>query len=318
MIYVINGDESYLVNENLEKIVKENANSSIIRFNGLDKTFTIRDMIASCTNVDLFSEKTLVIVRDPYFLINKINEDEHNELMAYCDSPVYDNDLVFYTMDNSFNERLRTFKDIVKNARHIKSNRLKKYDFNNACAEIVKNRNMRLKRDIYNSLVEGSNCSLTLFVQNLDVLELYPEEIDTDVLSSLQISDRFEDVYAMINALTAKKISKAMALCKKLLTYDDNVIGLVSLLSSQLRFLYEVGYYARKGDGIDMIMDRTGSKSRYRIEKALEALRSLKNREIITLLDRLADLDYQLKTNSNIDNKLRFELFISKMIGDPE
>ena len=316
MIYILKGQEPFLSTKKIDEIISRHQDAQISRYNGSDKAFSINEMIEACTNIGLFAEKTLVLVRDPYFLMEKIPEKDAETLSAYCSNPAYENELILYTLDDSFNERLLTYKEVSSNAEVIRCDQLKNRDFSNACYEILKSRNMHLNREIASLLINTANNSLTVFNQDLDVISLYPGELNTDAVSALLTVGDFNDVYQLINALTAKKVSLSIKLMDRLLAQNGNVIGLVVLLANQLRYLYEVSYYDKQGDSKDEIMDKTNTKSKYRIEKALENLTYLKDSEILKLMDKLADLNYTLVSSSDIDQRLQFELFITSLTGE--
>ena len=115
----------------------------------------------------------------------------------------------------------------------------------------------------------------------------------------------------MINALTNKKVSDSIYYARRILANDSNINGLIALLANQLRFLYQVSYYSDDPYGASDIL---GCKSPYRITKALETLRTLKSKDIMSMLDRLAVLDLDSKQNSDIDDTLKLELFIVELL----
>ena len=139
MIYILTGEESFLVESKLNDIINEKKDSLLSRFDGNDKTFNIDDLLGACSNVNLFNPATLVLVKDAPFLVNKVGDDV-DKILDYCDSPLYENDLVFYTLDNKFNERLKTYKDISKNAQVFKFNKPKRNEYYNICLDLLKKR----------------------------------------------------------------------------------------------------------------------------------------------------------------------------------
>lgn len=313
MIYILTGEESFLVETKLNEIINDKKDSLLSRFNGNEKSFNIDDVLSACSNVNLFNPSTLVLVKDAPFLINKAGE-EINGILKYCTSPLYENDLVFYSLDNRLNERLKAYKDISKNAQVFKFNKPKRNEYYGLCIDLLKKRNIKMSKESTNYLINSCNNSLQTFSKNLEILELYPETITNDVIDGVLITANYDDIFSLINALTNKKISQAISLSRKLLKVDDNIFGLISMLGMQLRFLYEVSYYNNLNLSTSEIMDRINTTSSYRIEKAFESLSYLRENEILRLLDKLADLDYSLKTNDDIDSKLQFELFITSMV----
>ena len=179
------------------------------------------------------------------------------------------------------------------------------------CIEVAKKYTVRLNRSCFDIVYKACNNSLSLFKQNMDILDLYPEKIDEDVVNSLLISSNEENVFNLINALTNKKVSDSIYYARRILTNDSNINGLIALLANQLRFLYQVSYYS---DDPYSASDILGCKSPYRITKALETLRTLKSKDIMSMLDRLAVLDLDSKQNSDIDDTLKLELFIVELL----
>ena len=309
MIYIIYGTEPYLINNKLNEIVKENSDSSIVKYNGLDKSFSINELLDTVTSVDLFSNKSLILLKDPIFLIKKVDEKEIDAFLEYCHKPIYENTLVMYTLDNSFNTRLKIFNDISLNAQVIILDKIKNYDFFNYAKGEINNRKLNITKDAINTLINSVNYDLSLLNNNLDILALYPEQIDTDVVKKLISYPSEEDTFNLINALTSKKISKSIKLANTILESDGSVLRLISTLANQLRFLYMVSYYNSNHFSMSELIKITGAKE-YRIKKALETLTNLSDIEILKLESKLADLDYLIKTQSDIDERMYLNLFI--------
>ena len=86
---------------------------------------------------------------------------------------------------------------------------------------------------------------------------------------------------------------------------DESILRLISSLASQLRFLYAVDYYRSNGKNTNEIMKILNVKSSYRIEKAFDSLKQVDAKTIESLLSKLSDLDYQCKSDYDIDDKLK-------------
>lgn len=310
MIYIVSGKETLLVKRKIQSIIDYNKDANIVRYDGERKDFSISIMIDSCKNIDLFSPKTLVMVNNPYFLLKKGNDEDLKILSDYCLNPLFECDLLLYSYDKNFNKRLSIYKTISSNAEITELNQLSRQEYIHECYQILNQYNLKLDKKIIDYLINSCNNSISIFSQNIEVLALYPDSITLDIVEKLKISSNEEDVFKLINSLTNKDVSKSIMYSRKLLSLDNNINGLISLIANQLRFLYEVSLYHSYGDSINMIMKKTGSSSTFRIEKALESLNHLKDNEILSLLDKLSDLDYKFKSDNSIDESLRFELFI--------
>ena len=310
MIYIIYGNDSYLIDSKINEIINQNKDSDVIKVDGSSKNFSYYDVLDFINSVGLFSNKSLVLFKDPPLLKKKVEDIGADELIAYCKKPIYENTLIFYTYDNDFKKVLKAFKDISTNA-DVYDLKVDPKNFYNMCIEVAKKYTVRLNRSCFDIVYKACNNSLSLFKQNMDILDLYPEKIDEDVVNSLLISSNEENVFNLINALTNKKVSDSIYYARRILANDSNINGLIALLANQLRFLYQVSYYSDDPYGTSDIL---GCKSPYRITKALETLRNLKSKDIMSMLDRLAVLDLDSKQNSDIDDTLKLELFIVELL----
>ena len=80
-----------------------------------------------------------------------------------------------------------------------------------------------------------------------------------------------------------------------------------------LFFLNQISYLKNEHYTIKDIVDITKAKE-YRISKSFEIVNRFNKESFMLILNHLANLDQKLKTDSNLDQKLRFELFIIEMI----
>lgn len=314
MIYIISGSDSYLIDQKLNEIIKQNKDADVIKVDASGKTFSYYEVLDSIGSVGLFASSSIVLVKDPSILKRKVENDlSVEQLIEYCKKPIYENVLVFYTYENDFKKTLKAYKDISKNADVIEL-KVDPKNFYSLCLDVAKKYSFKLDNNCFNIVYKACNNSLALFKQNMDILELYPDKITQDVVDTLLISSNEENVFNLINALTNKKVSDSIYYAKRILSNDSNINGLISLLAGQLRFLYEVSFWSKTDSNPNYIADKMDVKSVYRIQKALESLRYLRGNEIMSLLDKLANLDYKSKVNSDYDDTLKLELFIVGMI----
>lgn len=314
MITILFGDEPVLIEQKLNSIISKNKNALLTKFNGQNKDFDIDLLVDSCKSVGLFNEQALVLVKDPYFLIKKVEDNEILPILEYCKNPLYETDLVFYTLENQFNEKLKTFKDISNNSEVIKLNQLPKDEFYTYAKRYINSLKINITKEAVDYLLNNVNLSISLLTSNLEVLSIYPDKIDLEAAKKLITLANVDDVFSLINALTSKQVSLAIKYANRLLENDESTLRLISSLAAQLRFLYSVGYYRSLNKTRKEIMNILNVKSSYRIDKAYESLTKIDMEQIEQLLSRLCDLDYDLKKNDDMDEKLKLELFIINLL----
>jgi len=311
MIYLLEGNEPYLIKQKIRNIVPFNdVDSSIYEFNGNDKDFNINDVLASCDGISLLSSKAYVLVMDPPFLIKKDDKDI-DQFLNYCLKPNYETDLIIYTYDNLFNRTLKSYKTIIKNAEHIICDQLDNYNFKSSCKQYVLKKKLNIKDDALNTLINKCNCSTTTFIANVDILENYPCSIDEKCVEKLCSYDITEDIFNLINNLSSLNITKSIEILHNLYNHDFSVFYIIATLSSQLRFIYEVSYYYEKGYLSNKIANVLNA-NQYRVDMTLKRMVGLNTDTIIEILSKLSKLDELNKLDSSIEPNDRFELFIIK------
>ena len=313
MIYLIDGDEPYLIEKEIEKIVGDCQN--ITRFNGQDSSFSCEEAINCCRSVDLFQNKSVVLINNPSFLV-KIDEKKNEEnsvsiFLDYVKNPCFENDLVIYTLENSFNKRSKVYKAISSNSKIISMNKLDHNNFVSAAKTIIRDSNLDINKDAALLLINYSNGSQSLLLRNIDILKNYPDRIDSNCVEKLCVEDVENTVFELIDALAFNDSNKAIKILRNLFEKEQSVFMITAIIASQLRFLYLVDYYRSINYSINDIANATSSKT-YRIEMSLKKLENLTSNRILSLLSQLSDIDYLNKSNSNITPEERFELYIIK------
>ena len=312
MIYIIEGEEELFIKNKINEICNVE-DTEIIKFDGNSKDFSIQNMLDSCMGNSLFAQKSIVLVKDAPFLTKKYEDKELKALLEYVENPLYEIDLVFYSFENKLNGKLKAYKTISKNAQKFELNSYDYKNFNTLVNQYVNRYKLNINNDAIYLLNTICKRNATLLNQNIQVLLNYPDKITVDVINKLCTASDDNNSFEMINALTAKDISKAISLERRMLKENDSVISIIGLLASQLRFLYQLSYYNSIGMKKDEIIDITKcSETRYKM--SLDTLRKLKLDQIIELLNALSDLDIKCKTDNSVSDTSRFELFILDLL----
>lgn len=312
MIYIIEGEEQIFIENKIKQLLKQD-DCEIIKFDGNNKNFDINVLVESCLGNSLFSQKTIVLVKDAPFLTRKYDEKELQKVLEYVNNPVFETDLIFYTYENKHNGKLKGYKSICKNAQVIEFNSYDYKNFNTYVNQQINSNNLNIERDAAYLLNTICKRNATLLNQNIEILMNYPDRITTEVISKLCTSSDDNNSFEMINALTNKDITKAIYIERKMLNENDSVLAVIGLLASQLRFLYQLSYYISVGKKRNEIIEITRcSDGRY--NKSIETLAKLKTIQIIELLSELSKLDIKCKTDNSIPDSSRFELFILNLL----
>lgn len=312
MIYIIDGKEQYFIKQKIDEILASKQ-ADIIKYDGNDKSFDIDVMLESCVSNSLFSSNTIVLVNQPTFLTKKIDEKHLENLYQYIENPLYETDLILYTYEDNFNSKLKSYKTIIGNGQHIRCDGLDYRNFNNYLAQRINEEKLDIKKDAVNLLNTICKRNVTLLNQNLEILKLHPDTITVQVINKLCNASEDNDAFDLVNALTAKDVSKAISLSRRLMSNSDSIYSVIGLIASKLRYLYQIAYLLSLGKKKSEIQDITNS-SDYVLNISLNVLEKLKMNQIIELLKQLSDLDYKCKSDSSLSDSSRFELFILQLL----
>ena len=312
MIYLIQGQEEYFIRKKIAELA-DPSKGEIVRFQGNDKNWSIEEMLEACDGNSLFSTHTTVLVDQPFFLLRKTDDKLLEGLYRYLEKPLYETDLIFYTLENNFNSKLKAYKKVTENAQVLTLN---SYDYKNFASYVrqqISEAQISISPDAVSHLTNVCRRNATLFHQNLEILKLYPGRIDTDLIDRMCTQAHENDSFDMVNALTAGDVSNAISFFSKVNEYSDSIVPSIHQLASQLRFLYFVSWLQSQGKNRNEILEITGVKD-YRLKMAIQTLNKIRREQIIELLAKLSDLDVKLKSDSSIPEDMRFELFIMELV----
>lgn len=308
MIYVIKGSEELAIRRQIDKIC-EGEDLDIIRING-DDEYLIDEIIEACNSKSLLSSKNIVLVKDPSFLINKVDDDKLEKLCKYLKNPAYDSDLVLYSLENKINMKLKAYKKVVENAEVFDFKEYDRKQFNSFAYYELNASKLNINKEASYLLINICRNNSSLFMQNIEVLKNYPGKIDTDVINKLCTASDDIKSFDLINAITDNDLDKAINLERIMLdNSDDGILGIISLLAGQLRFLYQFSYLLSKNYDKSSILDEMKMDD-YRYSKSLETIKKLKMPQILDMLKSLSDLDIACKSDFTLKDSSKFELLI--------
>lgn len=309
MIYVLRGDETYLLKRTLNKLISDNNGFNVHYFDGDNPDFNYDDFYEACLSLPMFAEKNYVVFRNPGFLTSKkVFEDKR--LNDYFQNPPYETDLILYSEDHSFVTSSKLYKLIEKNAQVMEFKALDQKSFRSECVSSIQKFKLKINEQALNMLISASAGKLENFYNYLTLLKLFPEEVDESVIKALVNRNLEDNIFKLINALTEKKLNLAINYLSDLFRTIDSPLIIIASLASQFRYLYQVAYYNDKGHSFNEIKYLSDTKSSYRLEMALKTITKFSKLEILSILAALSKLDDDSKLDDSLDLKQRLELFV--------
>lgn len=312
MIYIIQGEEEIFVRNKINEFLNKE-NSDIFKFDGNDNNFSVDEMLNACVSNSFFSNKTIVLVKDAPFLTKKTDDKVLEKLTNYINNPIFETDLIFYSFSNKLNGKLKAYKVISKNAQVFNLEKINYYNFNNYVNQQLIINGIKMSKDASLILTDICKRDATLLNSNIEVLKNYPDEINTDVIIKLCTFSESDDAFELINSLTNKDVSKSISIFRKMCDEKDSIMPIIGLLSSQLRFLYQISYLNDLGKTTKEIIEITKCNE-WRLKNCINTLNKISTYKILELLNDLSKIDIKCKNDNSISDKSYFELYILNLL----
>ena len=116
MVYLFFSKEQYLINKEINKIIKDN-NIEDININTYDlNEDNIKEVIDDSETFSMFDDKKIIVVNNAYIFTSKKNdiEQDSNLLEKYLSNVNPSTILIFNFLDSKVNEKLKVVKELKK------------------------------------------------------------------------------------------------------------------------------------------------------------------------------------------------------------
>lgn len=310
MTYIFYGTEEYLLQEEIEKLKKENQIDplAISKYNGED--INIETVLEDANTITMFGNKKMVIIDPATFLTGSpkksITEKELNQIESYCKQNNPNTILIFIVHHEKLDER----KKIVKT--------LKKYGKIKECNV---EKNTKIIKDLFKGYSIEEN-TISLFTDRVgnnflqlkeeaEKLKLYryqEKEIKKEDILTLTTKTIDLNIFTFIDNIITKNKKEAIETYKEMMKKNEEPITIVIMLANQFRIMYQGKKLIQKGYSEKAIAD-TLNIHPFRIKKALEKAKNYTCDILLSYLKKLIKLDIDIKSGK-IEKELALELFI--------
>lgn len=316
MNYVLYGEEQYLLQEALQKIVKTNAvqgdDLNTITYDALKSD--VQTLLEDAQTVPFFSEHKIIIVTNANFLSTSDDTGwDTASLMAYLDHPMESTILIFVGEYEKLDARKKIVKSMQKTCKVLQFRRLDDMGKQRYVEEQIAKRHIAIDSMAVNALIARLPNDIRTIRNEFDKLELYGEQITQSVVESLVARPLEEDVFQMVNAVVEKRMKEAFHLWEDMCVLNKDAIYLIALLSSQFRFLYQVKVLMSEGKYKEEITSVLGAHP-YRVQVSMKSAQHMDIADLLSILERLATLDQEIKAG-RMNKAIGFEMFLLSLQG---
>ena len=311
-VYVIYGESYFLINEEINKIVKDSKNitSFDLSVNTLDEA------IIEAGYCSMFQEKKYIIVKNAnFFGSEKISEEDTNLLINYLNNPS-DNSIIIFVCYDKIDLRKKITKLVKDKYSLIVINNLKVYEIENRLKDYFKKNNMMIDDESVKYIVSNNLNNYDLNMKEVEKILLYYKEPGRITYNDVfNISSRSINTnnFLLVDAIVNNDLEKSLSLYNDLKVMKTEPTVLISLIARDFRIMYNIKTMLSDNINEYNIMNELGLMD-WQLKKYLQKVFPYKLEELKNILIDLANLDLNIK-KGNIDRFIGLELFILNMCG---
>ena len=291
-LYLIEGENDYLIDKEINKIISKYKNIDIIKYNLEEKN--INEIIDFLDTYDMFSRLKIVIAYNPPFFTNVCDELNTSKFIKYLNNPS-ENILIIIT--KKINNRLKLVKDTINYFKYIQ------LDSINAVSFIKENLNdYKMDSLTINYFLDIVKDDFNNIVNELEKLKLYKldEKLITKKDIDLICRKNFENtIFDLIDAIIKQNKNTIIELYNYFLNNGTEVFQILVLLANQIRLIYNVKILAKKSD--KEIADILNVKE-YPVKIARTKGINYQKKDLLNILYNLGRIDENIKNGKELPN----------------
>ena len=309
-IYVIISSDSYLINEEKEKLIKS---SGIDSFNISSYNFLDSDpleILNEMMTVSLLGEQRMVVITEPEFLKSTYkNQAIVDKFINYFENENEDTILLIVS-ENDLDGKIKINSVLKSKAKISKIAAIQGDDLSSWIVNRLSSEGYKIDSSALNELIERTEGDIMHINNELEKLKLYQEDkVITYNSVKLLVSRNLEDnIFNLLNAFIANDKKTLFAIYEDFMTLNEDEMRIISAISNKLEeILYTKILVNRR-----MSKDEVATYFKVKPGRAyymMEAARKMSDSSIKTLIERISELDYNIKSGK-IDKKLGLQLFI--------
>lgn len=300
MIYLLYGEEDFLIEEEIKNIIFKNKIDSI-NVSNYDLEFDFfKNILDDVCTVSLFGDKKVSII----YNFDKISKSDEVLLNDYLNNIIDDVILIFVCF--KVDDRKKIIKDIKKN--FVSKEFVKSKNISNTVRKMFEGYKIDYKT--VDLLIDIVGHDLRILYQEANKLMTYKDNLEItyeDVLNLASSVDN-DDVFDLINYIVVKDKDSALSCYNNLLRRNEEPIKIIISLANQFRLIYQCKELYKKGNGEESI-SKILNVHPYRVKLALDKGKNYSSKLLLKYLLDLAIIDSKIKKGL-IDKNLALELFI--------
>ncbi len=314
-IYLVHGDEPYLVEDACGRILRAALGDAMEQFN--EEVFRAResgarDVVASCSMLPVMADRRVVMVKE----VNVWKAAEHETLLPYLEDPSPTTCLILASQEK-LDARGRLVTAVKKKGAVVEVRHPYGRELMQKLQGMVKAAGKRLEPDAASLLLDLAGTDLQALKMQVEKLALYvgdKKTITQDDVSEAVADIKLFTIFEFTDALGNRNLEAALRSFRRMLDLGEAPVKILGMVARHFRILFQLKENQKKGVPLEESAKTFKLPAGILRNNYLPQSRKFANAELTRMWKMLADLDYSLKS-SGTSRELTFERMIVKLCG---
>lgn len=295
MFYILYGENAVMLDNFIEELMKSKDISYKIVYDYSE--CNIKDVIEECSYNDLFGSNKMVVLDNSVFLTSK-GSLEDKAFDSYISSPNENTVLVFKVICEKLDERKKLVKDLKSKSIVKEFKDLDKTNINGYINSYFTNLGYKIDYNAVSEIISRIGETRRVLYSELEKLELYKvkdKHITIEDVKKVVTKYEEDNIFKLVDAVIQKNKKLIFNTYKKLVSDKEEPAVIISLLANNIMLILECSILLNEGMSSKDIASKL-KEHPYRVSLAINNSYKVKKEELIDNLNKLAELDYQIKT----------------------
>lgn len=316
LIYLFTGTSEIFIKNRMNRIIQSfnKYEYTIIKYDM--ETTSLSTVLSDAITVPFLEELKIIILKNPKFLTKSATstKDEIKAMLKYLKSPCDSTLLIIDATNTVINQSNEIYKMLKNVARIIDYPDPEEIELKGWIVRSFDANGIDIKDDALTLLLEYIGDDQARLSQEIDKLSSYVGKggtIRKEDIKLLVPKNINNEIYLLIKAIINHNLALTNQIYDNLITHTKDSLTIFSLISNKFKELlstYRLLKYGYSQSDIAKFYNVSTGKAYYIVQEA----RAFKLSDLEFYIDKLAELDYQIKSGK-LDKTIGLELLLLKL-----
>ena len=316
LIYLFTGTSEIFIKNRMNRIIQSfnKYEYTIIKYDM--ETTSLSTVLSDAITVPFLEELKIIILKNPKFLTKSATstKDEIKAMLKYLKNPCHSTLLIIDATNTVINQSNEIYKMLKNVARIIDYPDPEEIELKGWIVRSFDANGIDIKDDALTLLLEYIGDDQARLSQEIDKLSSYVGKggtIRKEDIKLLVPKNINNEIYLLIKAIINHDLALTNQIYDNLITHTKDSLTIFSLISNKFKELlstYRLLKYGYSQSDIAKFYNVSTGKAYYIVQEA----RAFKLSDLEFYIDKLAELDYQIKSGK-LDKTIGLELLLLKL-----